>query len=110
MKSMLKKIAISLVLLPLLGVMMLSTASVKTRAAADDADVAATFKAKCALCHTGNAGKFFDPAKADDALVETILKGRKGEKPPFMPAFEEKGITAEQAKALATYMKSLRQQ
>jgi hypothetical protein len=28
------------------------------------------------------------------------------EKPPNMPAYEEKGITAEQAKALVAFMKS----
>jgi hypothetical protein len=38
-----------------------------------------------------------------------FLKGVKGEKPPFMPAFEAKGITADQAKALAAHMKSIKQ-
>ena|SRR2546421_4854388 len=109
MKDVLKKIAVSLFLLPLVGGLMLSTATTKTRAAADDFDAAAVYKAKCAMCHTGNAGKFFDPAKADDVLTATILQGKKGEKPPFMPAFSEKGITADQAKALAAYMKSLKQ-
>jgi mono/diheme cytochrome c family protein len=110
MKDMLKKIAISLFLLPLVGGLMLSTATTKTRAAADDFDAAAVYKAKCAMCHTGNAGKFFDPTgKTDDVLADTILKGKKGEKPPFMPAFSEKGISADQAKALVTYMKSLKQ-
>jgi mono/diheme cytochrome c family protein len=109
MKDMLKKVAISLFLLPLLGALMLGTATTKTRAAADDFDAAATYKAKCAMCHTGNAGKFFDPTKADDVLAGVILQGKKGEKPPFMPAFSEKGITADQAKALAAYMKSLKQ-
>jgi cytochrome c1 len=40
--------------------------------------------------------------------VQAILKGKKGEKPPYMPAFETKGITEDDAKALAAYMKSLR--
>ncbi len=40
--------------------------------------------------------------------VEAIMKGKKGEKPPFMPGFESKGVTAEQALALAEYMKALR--
>ena len=48
-------------------------------------------------------------AKSDDEHVQIILKGKKGEKPPNMPAYETKGITAEQAKALLDHMKSLRQ-
>jgi mono/diheme cytochrome c family protein len=71
-------------------------------------DPAVTYKAKCAMCHTAKAEKFFDPAKAEDAHVEAILKGRKGEKPPYMPGFEAKGMTADDAKALIAYMKGLR--
>ena len=71
-------------------------------------DAAATYKAKCLMCHTAKATKWFDPAKADDELVQAILKGKKGEKPPFMPGFEEKGITADAAKELVVYMKGLR--
>ncbi|MEO5858580.1 MAG: cytochrome c [Pyrinomonadaceae bacterium] len=79
---------------------------VVTSAAAPDA--AATYKAQCAMCHTPTAAKFFDPAKADAEHVETILKGKKGEKPPYMPGFEAKGMTADDAKALAEYMRGLR--
>jgi len=71
-------------------------------------DAAATFKTKCQACHTAKAEKFFDPAKTDEVLVETILKGRKGEKPPYMPSFEAKGMTAEEAKSLVAFMKQLR--
>jgi mono/diheme cytochrome c family protein len=109
MKETLKKISLGLVILPLLGVMVLNTATSRTRAAADDFDAAAVYKAKCAMCHTATASKFFDTAKTDDQLVETIMKGMKTEKPPTMPAFEPKGVTAEQAKALAAYMRTLRQ-
>ncbi len=109
MKDMLKKIAVSLILLPLLGVMMINTAASRTRAAGEDFDAAATFKAKCVMCHTANASKNFDPAKTDEQLTEAILKGVKGEKPPFMPAYEAKGVTADQAKALAAYMRSVKQ-
>jgi mono/diheme cytochrome c family protein len=79
---------------------------VVTSAAAPDA--AATYKAQCAMCHTPTAAKFFDPAKSDEDHVQTILKGKKGEKPPYMPAYETKGMTAEDAKALAEYMRGLR--
>lgn len=79
-----------------------------TVSAATPEDPAVTFKAKCAMCHTAKAEKFFDPAKPEADLVTAILKGKKGEKPPFMPAFEAKGITEDDAKALVTYMKGLR--
>ena len=46
---------------------------------------------------------------ADAALVEIVLKGKKPEKPPNMPAYEAKGITGDQAKALVAYMRSLKQ-
>ena len=69
-------------------------------------DAAALFKAKCVACHGATAEKKFDATKADDVLVETVLKGKKLEKPPNMPSYEEKGITADQAKALVAFMKS----
>jgi hypothetical protein len=37
------------------------------------------------------------------------MKGKKVEKPPNMPAFEDKGVTADQAKALITLMKQLKE-
>ena len=74
-----------------------------------DFDAAKTYKGKCVACHGPNAEKKFDTAKSDDEHVQIILKGKKGEKPPNMPAYETKGITADQAKALLDYMKSLRQ-
>ena len=73
-----------------------------------DDDAATVYKTKCAMCHSPKAEKFFDPAKTDDELAEIILKGKKGEKPPFMPGFETKGMTADQAKALVVHMRKLR--
>ena len=72
-------------------------------------DTAALFKSKCAACHGQTAEKKFDATKADDVLIETVLKGKKLEKPPNMPAYEEKGVTADQAKALVAFMKSQKQ-
>jgi mono/diheme cytochrome c family protein len=109
MKEMLKKIALSVVLLPLLGLLMINASAPRTRAAGEDFDAAGTFKAKCVMCHTATASKNFDASKTDEQLTEAILKGVKGEKPPFMPGYEAKGITAEQAKALAAYMRSVKQ-
>jgi mono/diheme cytochrome c family protein len=69
---------------------------------------AVTYKAKCAMCHSPKAEKLYDPALPQDQQVEAILKGKKGEKPPNMPAFEPKGMTADEAKALVEYMQGLR--
>ena len=71
-------------------------------------DPAVTYKAKCAMCHTPKAEKFYDPAIPQDQQIEAILKGKKAEKPPNMPAFEPKGMTADDAKALVEYMQGLR--
>jgi mono/diheme cytochrome c family protein len=92
---------------PLLAVAMFSGTNGRVVSAMGE-DPAVTFKAKCAMCHTAKAEKFFDPAKADDVLVEEILKGKKAEKPPNMPGFEAKGMTADEAKALVTLMRGLR--
>ena len=102
-----KLFSISFFAIPLLALALFNVSPVKVKAVAAD-DPAAEFKAKCMACHTATASKFFDPAKTDDQLVESILKGKKGEKPPFMPGYEAKGMTAEGAKALAVYMRSLR--
>jgi len=72
-------------------------------------DAASLYKSKCFACHGATAEKKFDATKADDELIQTTLKGKKMEKPPNMPGFEEKGITADQAKALVAFMKSLKQ-
>ena len=79
-----------------------------TLAAGNADDPAATYKTKCAACHTPTASKFFDATKTDADLVQIVLKGKKGEKPPFMPAFSEKGISEDDAKALVTFMKGLK--
>lgn len=92
----------------LAGVMIAATfliASARTRTAADD-DAAALYKSKCVACHGATVEKKFDATKADEELIQTVLKGKKLEKPPNMPAYEEKGITADQAKALVAFMKS----
>ena len=82
--------------------------SVRARSGADDFDAAGTYKTKCIACHGAKAEKKFDATLSDEVLVQTVLKGKKPEKPPNMPAFEEKGITAEQATALVAYMKSIK--
>lgn len=83
--------------------------SVRARTSADDFDAASTYKAKCFACHGAKAEKKFNSTLSDDEMVQTVLKGKKPEKPPNMPAFEERGITADQAKALVAYMKSIKE-
>ena len=102
-----KLIAIALFVLPLLFLMMFKAGPVRGAVASDPA---ADYKDKykCAVCHTPTASKFYDPAKPESEQVEVILKGKKGEKPPYMPGFETKGMTEDEAKALAAYMKSLK--
>ena len=73
-----------------------------------DFDAGAVYKAKCQVCHGAAAEKKFDVTLPDADLVQIVLKGKKGEKPPFMPAYGEKGVTEEQAKALVAFMKSLK--
>jgi len=100
-----KRIAAALFGIPLVATVLLI--SVPARTTSDD-DAAALYKTKCAMCHGTTAEKKVDKTKADDELTQTVLKGKKLEKPPNMPAFEERGITADQAKALVGFMKSLK--
>ena len=71
-------------------------------------DPTAYYKSKCLMCHGKKAEKKFDTSLSDDQLVEVVLKGKKAEKPPHMPAYAEKGVTADQAKALVDHMKHLK--
>jgi len=80
---------------------------VSTPARATDDDTAALYNSKCKMCHGATAEKKFDKTKADDVLIPVVLDGKTMEKPPNMPAFKEKGITPDQAKALVGYMKTL---
>ena len=70
-------------------------------------DAGATYKSKCVACHGQKAEKKFDASLPDQQLVDIVMKGKKPEKPPNMPAYGEKGVTPEQAKALVDHMKQL---
>lgn len=105
----LKVIMIAVFSLPMLALAFYDGAAVAGAPIAQD-DVATSYKKNtCAACHGPKAEKFFDLAKSDDEHAEIILKGKKAEKPPHMPGYEAKGITAEQAMALAKYMRALRE-
>ena len=72
------------------------------------ANAAEFYNAKCKMCHGAKAEKKFDTALPEDQMIEAVLKGKKAEKPPNMPEYGSKGVTAEQAKALIDYMKQLK--
>jgi mono/diheme cytochrome c family protein len=71
-------------------------------------DTQAYYKAKCVVCHGQKAEKKFDASATEEQQLEAIMNGKKPEKPPNMPAYSAKGVTAENAKALLDYMKQLR--
>ena len=75
----------------------------------DQFDAGASYKAKCVACHGPTAAKKFDAAKSDADHAQIVLKGKKAEKPPHMPGYEEKGMTLDQANALVAYMRSIKQ-
>lgn len=74
----------------------------------NQSDAGATYKAKCVACHGQKAEKKFDSSLPDAQLIDSVMNGKKPEKPPNMPAYAEKGVNAEQAKALVDYMKQLK--
>lgn len=73
-----------------------------------DEETITLYKAKCMACHGADAAKKYNAEIALEEQVQAILKGKKAEKPPNMPAYEEKGIDEAKATALAEYMKNLR--
>jgi len=90
-----------------LGLILFASAAAQTEAKFTDA--ASYYKdAKCVVCHGQKAEKKFNVELKDEELLEIVLKGKKPEKPPNMPAYEAKGLTAEQAKAMVDYMKQLK--
>ena len=106
-----KVLATLSIVLPVLALTVIyrTTPTVAAVAAPVTGDAAAVYKAKCAMCHSPKAEKLYeDPAAPIEQQVEAVLKGKKGKKPPDMPAFEKKGMTADEAKELVEYMQELR--
>ena len=100
------KIAIILTAIFLLSAVSYSLAAAQGEPQPSDPE--AFYKAKCVACHGQKAEKRFDASLTDEQYIDAILKGKKPEKPPNMPAYGDKGVTAEQAKALLAHMKQLR--
>ena len=101
-----KNTAITVAAIFLFGVIFYSVAPAQGEA--QPSDPAAFYKAKCVACHGQKAEKKFDATLTEEQQLDAILKGKKPEKPPNMPAYGEKGVTPEQAKALLDHMKQLR--
>ena len=104
--SELKKLAIGIVAATLFAAGLII--SVTAQGEVQASDPAAFYKTKCVACHGQKAEKKFDAAIPDEQLIDIVMKGKKPEKPPNMPAYGEKGVTAEQAKGLVEHMKLLR--
>ena len=101
-----KNIAITITAILAFGVFFYGVAPAQGEA--QPSDSAAYYKAKCVACHGPKAEKKFDTTLTEEQHLDAILKGKKPEKPPNMPAYGEKGVSAEQAKTLLEYMKQLR--
>jgi len=70
------------------------------------ADGAATYKAKCAMCH-GADGKGKTPLAGSKLSVEDIVKFTTDGKAPKMPAYKGK-LTTEEIQAVAEHLKALK--
>lgn len=74
-------------------------------------DGAAIYKAKCAMCHGPNGeGKSAPALKGSslsaDQIADALTKGAEGKKAPHNKAMA--GLTADQASAVAAYVKTLK--
>lgn len=75
------------------------------------ADGAATFKAKCAACHGPNGEGKMGPklqgtAVTADQIVDMLTKGNDAKKVPHKKPLS--GLSADDAKAVADFVKSLK--
>jgi mono/diheme cytochrome c family protein len=75
------------------------------------ADGAATFKAKCAMCHgpngEGKAGpKLAGASVSADQIVDLLTKGEDAKKAPHKKPIA--GLSADDAKAVADFVKTLK--
>jgi len=67
------------------------------------------YQKNCEECHGASAEKKFNPDSPEGQMIDSILNGAKAEGSRDMPAYSEKGIDEPKAKALITYMKSIRE-
>jgi mono/diheme cytochrome c family protein len=74
-------------------------------------DGAATYKSKCAGCHGADGQGKVGPALkgaslTDDQIADLLTKGNDAKKAPHKKAISS--LSADDAKAIATYVKSLK--
>ena len=74
-------------------------------------DGAAIYKSKCAMCHGANGEGKMGPKLVGDSMseaqiVDQLTKGAAGKKAPHAKPIA--GLTEDQAKAVATYVKGLK--
>jgi cytochrome c6 len=74
-------------------------------------DGAAVYKTKCAMCHgaagEGKVGPALKGSKmSEEQIVNFVTKGEAGKKAPHAKGVN--GLTEEQAKAVATFVKGLK--
>ena len=93
------------------SLMVLATATLLSAFTLAADDGAAIYKNKCAGCHGPDGGGKVGPALkgtqlSEDQIVDVLTKGAEGKKAPHGKPVA--GLTADQAKAVAAYVKSLK--
>ena len=68
------------------------------------------YSKSCLGCHGSQAQKNFNTDLPEGQMVDAIVNGLPMPEPPDMPAFAEKGVNEERARALIAHMKSLHQE
>jgi len=97
--------------LKLFALFMVLTLCVSVAMPAFAADGAATYKAKCSSCHGPEGQGKIGPAVkgvslTDDQISDLLTKGNDAKKAPHKKAIS--GLTPEDAKAVAEYIKTLK--
>jgi len=67
------------------------------------------YKTNCEECHGLTAERRFNPDNPEAQMIDAILNGATVEDTKDMPAFSQKGIDEQKARALIAYMKSIRE-
>ena len=95
----------------LLAFLLVVTLSASLALPAFAQDGAATFKAKCAMCHGPNGEGKIGPklqgtAVPPDQIVDMLTKGNAAKKVPHKKPLS--GLSADDAKAVAAFVKTLK--
>jgi mono/diheme cytochrome c family protein len=96
-------------LIPVVAITLMVCFAIAQPALAQDG--AATFKAKCAACHGAEGQGKIGPALkgtslSADQITDVLTKGDEAKKPPHKKPIS--GLSADDAKAVAAYVKSLK--